>query len=94
MASQQDGYGCGKMPSIPPLRVTVMTWERPLSDLARGRALPPGLKSLSFACSFRYFDVDWLSFPPTLLNLSFSQNFNQVVNSIAWPPCLQTLAFG
>ena len=91
---QGGGDSCGKMASIPPLRVTMMTWERPLSDLARGRALPPGLQSLSFNCSFRYFDVDWVSFPPTLLNLSFPQNFNQVINSIAWPPCLQSLTFG
>lgn len=94
MKSQHDRHGCGKMPSIPPLRVTMMTWERPLSDLAGGRALPRGLQSLAFACSFRYFDVDWVSFPPTLLNLSFPQNFNQVISSIAWPPCLQTLTFG
>lgn len=94
VASRHDGYSCGKTPSIPPLRVTMMTWERPLSDLARGRALPAGLQSLSFACSFRYFDVDWVAFPGTLLNLSFPQNFNQVINSIAWPPCLQTLTFG
>lgn len=95
LISQQNGFGgCRKGRSIPPLRVTMMTWERPLSDLAHGRALPPGLQSLYFACSFRYFDVDWVSFPPSLLSLSFGQNFDQAIDSIAWPPCLQTLTFG
>lgn len=94
MISQQDGFGYRKGRSIPPLRVTMMTWERPLSDLAHGRALPPGLQSLYFACSFRYFDIDWVSFPPSLLSLSFGQNFDQTIDSIAWPPCLQTLTFG
>lgn len=95
MISQHDGFGgYRKGRSIPPLRVTMMTWERPLSDLAHGRALPPGLQSLYFACSFRYFDVDWVSFPPSLLSLSFGQNFDQAIDSLAWPPCLQTLTFG
>lgn len=93
--TQQDGFGVyRKGRPIPPLRVTMMTWERPLSDLAHGRALPPGLQSLYFACSFRYFDVDWVSFPPSLLSLSFGQDFDQAIDSIAWPPCLQTLTFG
>ncbi|CBJ32192.1 hypothetical protein Esi_0315_0010 [Ectocarpus siliculosus] len=74
----QQQYGW-KGRSIPPLRVTTMTWERPLSDLAHGRALPPGLHSLHFACSFRYFDVGWVSFPTSLLSLSFGQNFDQSV---------------
>ncbi|CAN0455487.1 unnamed protein product, partial [Ectocarpus sp. 12 AP-2014] len=90
---QQRQYGW-KGRSIPPLRVTTMTWERPLSDLAHGRALPPGLHSLHFACSFRYFDVGWVSFPTSLLSLSFGQNFDQGIDSIAWPPSLQRLTFG
>lgn len=89
---QQGGKGSG--PSIPPLRVTMMTWERPLSDLAHGRALPPGLQSLYFACSFRYFDVDWVSFPSSLLSLSFPQNFDQTIEGVAWPASLQRLTFG
>ena len=84
----------GKPASLPPLRVTGMTWERPLGDLARGRALPAGLENLKFACSFRYFDVEWVTFPSTLLSVSFGQNFDQSIDSVAWPPHLQRLAFG
>lgn len=83
-----------KKTSLPPLRVTGMTWERPLGDLARGRALPVGLEDLKFACSFRYFDVEWVSFPRSLLSLSFGQNFDQAIDTVAWPPRLQRLAFG
>lgn len=80
--------------SIPRLRVTGMTWERPLGDLAHGRALPAGLEDLYFACSCRYFDVDWVSFPSSLLSLSFGQNFDQGIDTVAWPACLQRLTFG
>lgn len=80
--------------SIPRLRVTAMTWERPLSDLAHGRALPPGLEGLHFACSFRYFNLDWVSFPSSLLSLSFGQSFDQGIDTVAWPPCLRRLTFG
>lgn len=80
--------------SIPPLLVKGITWERPLGDLAHGRALPVGLEDLYFVCSFRYFDVDWVSFPSSLLSLSFGENFDQSIDTVAWPPCLQRLTFG
>lgn len=79
---------------LPPIRVTGMTWERPLDDLAHGRALPCGLEDLYFSCSFRFFDVDWVSFPSSLLSLSFGQNFDQGLDTVAWPPSLQRLTFG
>lgn len=80
--------------SIPSLRVTAITWERSLGDLARGFALPEGLEALYFACNFRYYDVGWVVWPSSLLNISFGNGFNQPIAAVSWPASLQRLTFG
>lgn len=80
--------------SIPPLRVSAMTWKRSLDDLARGLALPEGLEAVFFVCNFRDYDVGWVVWPSSLLSISFGNGFNQPIAAVSWPAGLQRLTFG